>query len=258
MPLANAADFNKCLFAFMSTELGQSYLKSLSLFYDQAKGRIKYMKVSVQSVGQSRDSRQQKIPIRDGWDQFVDEFNERAPEGLRNLYQEADLYWAWMESEAAFYSSVMQGVISSGLLCFLILLIATLNILIALYAIKAVAFIVICVMAVMVLREWQLGVSESIAMVMIIGFSVDYVVHLATHYVHVKEYSRYTKSTESVQAMGVSIFSGAMTTLGSGVFLFGGTIIFFQKFALIITVTVVFSIIYAMVYFMAFLHLAGP
>ena len=109
----------------------------------------------------------------------------------------------------------------------MILLIATRNILVALYAIKAVFFIVMSVVAIMVLKGWQLGVSESIAMVIIIGFSVDYVVHLAAHYVHCTTPSRYEKSTESVAAMGVSIFSGAMTTLGSGVFLFGGTVIFF-------------------------------
>jgi len=115
----------------------------------------------------------------------------------------------------------------SGALAFLILLIATRNILVALYAMISVFFIVMSVIAIMVFKGWQLGVSESIAMVIIIGFSVDYVVHLAAHYVHVTLDSRLDKSTASVSAMGVSIFSGAMTTLGSGVFLFGGTIIFF-------------------------------
>ena len=115
----------------------------------------------------------------------------------------------------------------SACLAFIILLIATRNFLISLYAIKSVMFIVMCVVAVMVLQDWQLGVSESIAMVIIIGFSVDYVVHLAAHYVHCSEFSRYNKATDSISAMGVSIFSGAMTTLGSGIFLFGGKIIFF-------------------------------
>ena len=150
------------------------------------------------------------------------------------------------------------GVPTSGILAFIILLIATGNILIALYAIKSVIFIVMCVIAIMVLQEWQLGVSESIAMVIIIGFSVDYVVHLAAHYVHSKETARYTKSKNAISAMGVSIFSGAMTTLGSGVFLFGGTIIFFSKFALIIVSTVLFSVSYALIYFLAFMHSVGP
>eukprot|EP00452_MALV-II_sp_L67-6_P000005 gene5-49_t len=74
----------------------------------------------------------------------------------------------------------------------------------------------------MVIAGWELGVPESIAVVIVIGFSVDYVVHLAAHYVHSPFNSREERATESVTAMGVSIFSGAITTMGSGVFLFGG------------------------------------
>ena len=115
----------------------------------------------------------------------------------------------------------------SAFCAFVILLIATRNVLISLYAIITVIFIVMSVVAVMVLRGWQLGVSESIAMVIIIGFSVDYVVHLAAHYVHAQVPGRYDRAHDSISSMGVSIFSGAITTLGSGVFLFGGTIVFF-------------------------------
>ena len=146
----------------------------------------------------------------------------------------------------------------SGILAFTILLIATQNVLISFYAIITVIFIVLCVISMMQLNGWQLGTSESIAMVIIIGFSVDYVVHLAAHYVHCPSTSRHARSTDAISAMGVSIFSGAVTTFGSGVFLFGGALIFFQKFALIITTTVVFSLMYALIYFLAFLHAFGP
>ena len=163
-----------------------------------------------------------------------------------------------MESEVAFFDGAKQGMTISGVLAFLILLIATKNILISIYAIKSVAFVVLCVVAVMVLKGWQLGVSECIAMVIIIGFSVDYVVHLAAHYVHTPTQTRYHRATDSISAMGVSILSGGITTLGSGIFLSGGKIIFFQKFALMIVVTVLFSLTYALVYFLAFMHLLGP
>ena len=94
-----------------------------------------------------------------------------------------------------------------------------------------------------------MGVSESIAMVIIIGFSVDYVVHLAAHYVHSADTRRYERTRESIKDMGVSIFSGGVTTFGSGVFLFGGEIVFFQKFAVIICTTVVFSLANALIFF---------
>jgi len=58
--------------------------------------------------------------------------------------------------------------------------------------------------------------------------------------------------------MGVSIVSGGMTTLGSGAFLFGSKMILLQKFAIIITTTVCFSMTCALVFFVAFLHAFGP
>ena len=188
----------------------------------------------------------------------MEDYIATAPDGLKNVYQEAGLFWAWMRSEKAFYDGVRQGVSISAILAFAIMLISTQNILIATYAIISVLWIVLTVVGVMVMNGYQLGVSESIAMVIIIGFSVDYVVHLGAHYVHKKSPDRTDRTSDALGAMGVSIFSGAVTTFGSGVFLFGGHMIFFQKFALIITTTVAVSLAYALVYFTAFLHAFGP
>ena len=132
-----------------------------------------------------------------------------------------------MESEYAFYRGAIQGIGVSITLAFIIMLFATQNLIVTVYAIISVIFIVANTTAVMVIAGWELGVPESIAIVITIGFSVDYVVHLAAHYVHSPFYSKDQKATEAVSAMGVSIFSGAITTMGSSVFLFGGVIIFF-------------------------------
>ena len=58
--------------------------------------------------------------------------------------------------------------------------------------------------------------------------------------------------------MSISILSGSMTTLGSGVFLFGGKLFMFQKFALFICCTTVFSFVTAMFFFGALQHIMGP
>ena len=107
-------------------------------------------------------------------------------------------------------------------LAFFIMLIATQNFIVTIYAILSVIFIVANITAVMVLMGWELGVPESVATVIAIGLSVDYVVHLAAHYVHSPLYTKDAKATDGVTSMGISILSGAITTLGSGVFLFGG------------------------------------
>lgn len=58
--------------------------------------------------------------------------------------------------------------------------------------------------------------------------------------------------------MGISIMSGMITTAGSGAFLFGGVILTFQKFAVMITSTVTVSFLVAMVLFGAMCHSIGP
>lgn len=58
--------------------------------------------------------------------------------------------------------------------------------------------------------------------------------------------------------MGVSIFSGTVTTFLAGLALFGGQIITFQKFALVICSTILFSFFTSMCFFGAILHLFGP
>jgi predicted RND superfamily exporter protein len=79
----------------------------------------------------------------------------------------------------------------------------------------------------MQIKGWQLGVSESICVVILIGFSVDYVIHLSSDYMHSPYVSRHDKMQQSYTEMGVSILSGSITTFGSGFFLSFGRIVTF-------------------------------
>ena len=61
----------------------------------------------------------------------------------------------------------------------------------------------------MVMNGYELGVSESIAMVIIIGFSVDYVVHLGAHYVHKKSPDRTDRTSDALGAMGRALLGAS-------------------------------------------------
>ena len=177
---------------------------------------------------------------------------------MGNVYQVASFYWSWMETEKAFFTNAMQGmIISIGFAC-LVILVATRNWIVTFYAIHCVGFICAAEMALMHLRGYEMGVAESVGTIMVIGFSVDYVVHLAAHYVHSAAITRYQRTKESIGEMGVSIFSGAMTTIGSAAFLFGGKMAFFQKFAFMISTTICLALIYSLIYYIALSHGFGP
>lgn len=59
----------------------------------------------------------------------------------------------------------------------------TFNIIISCYSVLAISGIIVSVIAVMECAGYSLGISESLSIVVLIGMSVDYVVHLANHYV---------------------------------------------------------------------------
>jgi amino acid transporter len=58
--------------------------------------------------------------------------------------------------------------------------------------------------------------------------------------------------------MGVSIFSGAITTFGAGIFLLCASTIPYNKFGILLTVSITFSFFIAMLFFGALSHIMGP
>ena len=138
------------------------------------------------------------------------------------------------------------------------LLFSTMNITVSIFSTLSIIGIVAGVVAVMQFAGWELGIAESVTVVILIGFSVDYVVHLGNHYVGSVYPDRKRRMDESLTHLGVSIFSGAITTMGSGLFLFFTVMIFFQKFAIIITSTILYSLLYSLVFFAALNYLVGP
>jgi predicted RND superfamily exporter protein len=163
-----------------------------------------------------------------------------------------------MESERAFLASATTGMTAAVGFSFAILLFATGNIVLSLLAITCVAIVILSVVAIMVFQGWELGVSESIAVVIMIGLAVDYVVHLAADYKHSVKSTRHEKIQQAYAEMGVSILSGTVTTLGCGISLFGGKLVTFQKFAVIITATISISFVSAMLLFGSLCHVVGP
>ena len=163
-----------------------------------------------------------------------------------------------MPTERAFVESAQSGITISLIFAFLILLLATGNLLQSILALVCVIVIIASVLAIMQMQGWQLGIIESIAVVITIGLSVDYVIHLSTDYMHSPAESRNNRMQQAFAEMGVSILSGSITTFGAGAFLLGGNLLLFKKFGILITSTIAISFLVAMLFFGAIVHIAGP
>lgn len=126
------------------------------------------------------------------------------------------------------------------------------------YSVICILFILISVVCIMQFKGWEIGVAESITIVILNGFSVDYVVHLANHYVESSCVDRQGRIRESLRDIGVSVLSGSITTFGSGLFLYFSRLSMFSKFSAIILTTVGFSVYFSLVFFAGGMHLIGP
>lgn len=184
--------------------------------------------------------------------------NASAPPTARSCLQTALEFWKVFVTERALQTSSLQGLALSMSLTFFVLLLATQNIVLSIYCIVVVGAAVAAVIALIVARGWPLGVSESIAVVVLIGFAVDYTVHLAGAYVESLALDRAARMRDSLTTLGVSVFSSAATTLGASLFLIPTTIIFFAKFAFIMSMTIVFAFSYSITFFAAACFAFGP
>lgn len=123
--------------------------------------------------------------------------------------------FTWMLTQKGLVDNVFQGLAICFPAAFVVLLIATHNFYLAVAAITTVAGIVGCVLGfVKFFLDWGLGIAESIAAVIVIGFSVDFTVHLAHMYVESESTTRGYRMADSAKLMGVTVTMGALTTLG--------------------------------------------
>merc|ERR1712139_608313 len=140
----------------------------------------------------------------------------------------------------------------------IVLLLATRNIVVAFSAIVSIVSIVCSVMALMYCMGWKLGVIEALVLVMVIGLSVDYVVHMADAYLEAPAEDRFGRTKFMLVRMGLAVVNGGITTIGAAGFMCACYITFFQKFGIVILATVFQSLVTALFFFSAMMALFGP
>lgn len=255
------ADFTDSLLEFAAefrTNRGLDYEADFSIGIDPVAKELKFLKIDAISPLRPFLPYSTTKPVYDDWTDYVEALNFPAPVGFNKAYQTAKDAWGSMVTERELVINAVQGMAIALSVALAALALSTLNIVISLYAILTIIGIVATVTASMVAQGWELGISQSVAVVLLIGFSVDYVVHLANSYVESHRDTRFEKMQDSVTTMGISVVSGAATTFGASLFLYGTTILFFQNFAIMMSTTVCFALFYSMCFFTTLCSAFGP
>ena len=143
-------------------------------------------------------------------------------------------------------------------LALIILIITSTNVIVGFLATFVIALITCTVLGIINIIGWKLGPLESLNLTLIVGLAVDYVVHLAEGYMQLQHGTRSNKVRYALSHVGVSVLSGACSTLGASIFMFAAKIMFFVQFGIFIFVTIGFSILYSLFLFPTVMALVGP
>uniref|UniRef100_A0A7S4DUM7 SSD domain-containing protein n=1 Tax=Lotharella globosa TaxID=91324 RepID=A0A7S4DUM7_9EUKA len=224
-------------------------------------GELKYARITLTTTILQQESTAYKAEGRKVLDDMVNQINGNSPSGMNNAFG-ASFAWVWIESEAG----VLRGFFTGLMLCFpvafIVLVLATSNIIVSFYAIISIGFIVASVLGVTKWIGWALGIGEAIAGVIVIGFSVDYVIHLghmfveATHSEGLK--ATIDRFTFASRKMVPTVAAGGVTTFGAALPLFACQLKFFPKMGTLMASTIAFSFVFSVGFFMALCLLIGP
>jgi len=163
-----------------------------------------------------------------------------------------------MELQETYVRMAAVGLVIGLSVALLVLVLATMNVVIALLCVGTIVCSLICVVATVVLAGWQLGSAESLSMMILTGFAVDYVVHLAHAYMESTAHTRLERTHDALRSLGISVFWGMLTSVISAVVLATLQLQFFSKFGLFFFLTILYAYLWAVLFLMPLLATVGP
>ena len=169
--------------------------------------------------------------IRKNWDQwqaFLKAQQALAPPSIKTVWFDNLVFEANDAQHAMALSCVQSGCIAL-LISFLVLVWNTRDVLVSLLSVFCILCILCTTTAYFVLIGWELGMLESVCIAILIGVSVDFVVHFSHSFCHASG-SRLERVRHTLFEMGISVWSAAITTFLAAMCLQLCTITFFSQF----------------------------
>jgi len=209
------------------------------------------------------------MEFKDQWDTLVLASNEHGPSDLGTAWHTSRL-WIRAEAETAIISSTANTVVVSLTFGFLGALSFThCDVMLSVMVILSVVGVTVCLMFFMsVMMAWAMGAVEVLGLIVFIGYSITYSLHVAHKY---REHSmrtcgsdldktnrRHAAVMHAMESMSSAVVGSAVTTLGSSFFLFFCTMAIFVKLASVLFAVTFFAMVFSIVILPAALLYIGP
>ena len=263
IPVAQADFYNCAKYYADQNPSAQMMFRPLSnAFYTASNGqtRMKIMSVQFGTDVLWTAPTEDLEKVWQTWENYFVAKMATAPAGLKNGFQTSDA-WAWMDTVAQMRDGAYIAAGTTLAIAAVTTMVSTQNVIITLYSLLCILTILVVTVAGVVSMGWNLGFLEGICLVILIGLSVDYVVHIGHAYAHAARHEGVTRrecARSALSVMGFPVLGAAFTTLCAALALLQAIIVFFTKFGTIVVLSAVFSSIVSVLLFIGLLAAAGP
>ncbi|KAJ6245350.1 sterol-sensing domain [Anaeramoeba flamelloides] len=192
------------------------------------------------------------------WEEFQTQMKKSEPNDMKNSQFTADGAFIWMKTQQSLVDITIWGASSSAFIALIVITLACRNWVVGFLSFFTISFIVINTLGFMKILGWELGVIESIAITILAGLTVDYVVHLAHAYHEINATSRHKKVQGALYAVGSSVLAGFITTFGSAIPLLFCYLETMYKFGVFLMLSLGLTFIYTFFFLMPLLSIFGP
>mmetsp|Transcript_10836 Transcript_10836/g.37989 ORF Transcript_10836/g.37989 Transcript_10836/m.37989 type:complete len:1733 (-) Transcript_10836:105-5303(-) len=205
------------------------------------------------------------------WNVYTAALNTDAPSSAGLAWHTSRL-WLRAEAEKAIVASTLGTMLLSVAFGFMGAMCSTrCDVWLSTLVVWSVVGVIICLAWFMVaIMGWGLGPIEVLGLIVFVGYSITYALHIAHKYKH---HVRSCPATErgdnpaklredaveyALSTMCSAVMGSALTTLGSSLFLFFCTMVVFVKLAVVLFVVTTFAAIFALLTLPAMLLACGP
>jgi len=214
-------------------------------------GSLKFAWMTFNATFKARGTKDAQNEWHERWEaHMLSEASASNPQQSSSMY-------VFMVLQNELLSAAIQGMVVSLVVTALILALVTFNWILALIGLVNITIITGIFLGIMPLIPWELGSSECIFLIAVVGLAVDYTVHLL-HAYNEQDGTREEKMQGALSTMGISVASGAITTMGAGLMLFMCDIAFFQQYGSFIFLVILLSLLVAMTNLPPLILTLGP
>jgi hypothetical protein len=181
-----------------------------------------------------------------------------APEGVSEMFHTSEDFW-WYDTNGSMLNTAYTAAaiaIGTGAL---VILFSSRSIVLTIFSAVTIGYVLASVTATLVALGWTLGFLESICFAILIGISCDFVIHFTHAYSMLPgNVDRGERTKHALLEMGPSILAAAFTTIAGATVMLFTVISFFEKFAVVLFLTIIQATAGSFIVFLVLTDCFGP